>query len=240
MNYLFVVGCGHTGTTLVATLLAAHSDFYVITRETRWFSDKKKYFEQEFQEELTCALQAKKSYLLEKTPKHLYGTSDIRQHFPDVKFIVTARNAKDVIWSLKNRSGDFLSSLNRWTDDHTASLELLNQPGTHLVRYEDLIEQPEETLQAICNFIGCDYQVDMLNYYQLGLEWFGVGTPYETDGKGLKNHVIRRAWQMQQPLTDRRGIWRGNLSHSELAKIETSCQTLMNQLGYNNTESWYI
>lgn len=239
MNHIFIVGCGHTGTTLLATLLAAHSDFHVITRETGWFTDKSQNFSLEYPLELQLAQQANKTYLVEKTPKHIHSWPDILALFPDAKFISTARNAKDVVWSLKNRSDDFASSLDRWVCDHTAVVELINCTKSHLIRYEDLISQPEIVLKNLCQFIGCVYEADMMNYYKLGISWFGVEQPTETNGKGLKNHVIRRAWQMRQPITDRRGIWKDQLTSFELNCIEQHCSDISRSLGYSGDEIWY-
>ena len=124
------------------------------------------------------------------------------------------REPTDVVASLKNRIGEFEPAVQRWLADSQASLNALEHADALQVRYEDLVVNPQAELERICEFLGLPYDARMLDYHQDEKTWFGVA-PASTDGRGEKNHLARRAWQMTQPITDRRGIWKEHLSTHE-------------------------
>ena len=178
------------------------------------------------------ALSEEKHILCEKTPRHLHKIESIKTALPDSKFVVVTRDAKDTVFSMKNRSGDFKASLARWKTDNQVVLENIDKKNILLVRYEELIEQQEDTVKSICKFIGVDFEHTMFDYNTSGKTWFGLDKPKETDGKGEANHVERRAWQMTQPIHDRRGIWKGKLKDEEVEIIEDQTKEIMRALGY--------
>ena len=229
---VFVVGCGHTGTTLMASILGAHSAIHTVMRETNWFLSNGESFSSEYNNEALHAEAQGKTILCEKTPRHLYKIEEMRKKLPQSKFIIMVRDVKDVVFSLKNRSGDFSSSLRRWIDDNRKAMAHLNDEDTLLVYYEDIVASPQETLKKVCSFIGIPFETTMLDFSESNKTWFGV-TPKETDGKGERNHLQRRAWQMTQPLQDRRGIWRGELSDEEVSIINHETDDIMRCLGYS-------
>lgn len=83
---LFLVGCPRTGTTLIQSLLAAHSQIASFPEShlllagggTRWGQ----------------------TIWLEKTPLHLLYIKQFEQFIPGVKFIHLLRNGADVVASL--------------------------------------------------------------------------------------------------------------------------------------------
>ncbi|MGR2737469.1 FkbM family methyltransferase [Billgrantia sp. Q4P2] len=230
---VFVAGCGHTGTTLMASILGAHSNIFSIPRETNWFLSDDGKFHEEYRKEVLKAVSEDKTILCEKTPRHLHKMSSIREKFPSAKFIIMTRDVKDVVFSIKNRTGDFRSALNRWVGDNKVVLEELKNKNVLLVRYEDLVVNPKEMVKNICDFLGVSFESGMLEFYKNNTAWFGLADPSETDGKGEKSHLERRAWQMTQPIHDRRGIWKGGLSNEEISVINSETCTIMSKLGYN-------
>lgn len=108
-----------------------------------------------------------KTVWLEKTPRHLYYTSDIARALPDAKFIHLLRNGHNVVASLYEvthaypavwggaRSVD--SCIERWVKDTELSLSYEGNPNHLLVRYETLTENPEACLRRIFDFIGLPF-----------------------------------------------------------------------------------
>ena len=89
-----------------------------------------------------------------------------------------------------------------------------------LIRYEDLTTQPEHTISEICNFIGLDYEEEMINpnYYRDG-----------KDNSWTDNSAYDTASKITAKFKDK---WKEILSSKELQYVEDLCQIEMNKLGY--------
>ncbi|MBW6391407.1 FkbM family methyltransferase [Billgrantia antri] len=231
LNYCFVVGCGHTGTTLMASILGQNESVYTIKRETGWFLGEESFaFELTAEESMAKSLGSK--WLCEKTPRHVYYYHDIVNKFTGAKFVVMTRCARDVVASIKNRTGDFDSALLRWVEDNQEAVKVASANNAILVRYEDLVSDAERILSEVCDFLGLIYTPSMLDFHKSNYNWFGV-MPKQTDGKGEKAHLERRAWQMTQPLQDRRGVWKNILTDEEVRIVDQAARELMVKLGYD-------
>lgn len=160
MRKVFICGCGHTGTTLLATILSVHSKIYCSFVETWSYVDAdKKYILESLLKESELR---KEEVFLEKTPKHVYHVDEIRKdHSPH--FIFMVRNGYDCISSLEKRYQNFEKAYDRYINDH---LEVMKHAGC-VVRYEDLISDTESTLKKVCNYIDLEYEPQLLNYHKI-------------------------------------------------------------------------
>jgi hypothetical protein len=234
-RWVFVVGCGHSGTTLVAVMLGMHSRIYLIPDETSVFikgkglRDTKRRLRQALQQ---CN-KARVSHVCEKTPKHVRHADAILRAFPAAKIIVIVRDPRDVCCSLKRRMGSLRVGIERWDQDNRHALELLKRPNSFKLRYEDLIADPEATLDQLCRFLGLEYEHSMLDYWKHQQDWFGVSERRDTDGTNGHNHAVRRNWQIHQPLMrDRVGVYQRELTVSEISSIECELAPLAREFGY--------
>jgi hypothetical protein len=109
----------------------------------------------------------------EKTPKHIEHVPHLLRAFPEAKVVCIVRDGRDVVLSLlkvpwaepdnPRRFGLFCTEWNehaRMALDYQKSL-----PSSQfcLVRYEDILREPESNLKALCSFIGEPYDQDLLN-----------------------------------------------------------------------------
>jgi hypothetical protein len=194
---IFVSGFGHSGTTLMATMLGAHPKTHLIPYETRWFIG-----DIETGTKKIAEVQEKHPGLVivEKTPMHMYRIDDI--DIPDARFVTMIRHPYDVAASLYIRYNDMNKAIKRITDDFSALQSI--KSDIHIVKYENLIENPKETLTGVCYYSQLRFSKKMLEHEQYAPIWFKVEQPKNVRGRG-KDHEIRRAWQVQQPLFDGRG-----------------------------------
>lgn len=88
--------------------------------------------------------------------------------FKQPKWVHVVRNPIDWIYSLAGNceverpSKEFIrQNLEYWVQINNRSLELTGGTST-LIKYEDLIKDPLETIQRLCEFIGMDYSDEML------------------------------------------------------------------------------
>ncbi|MGP1387194.1 MAG: sulfotransferase family protein [Thainema sp.] len=114
---------------------------------------------------------------LEKTPQHLYYLDYIVQQVPDAQFIHLARNGTDVVASLydvrqrypdqwPDEPADVKLCTARWLRDLRISLRYQGRPNHHFVRYEDLVANPAQVLETLCQRIGIVYESTMLDGYR--------------------------------------------------------------------------
>jgi hypothetical protein len=94
-------------------------------------------------------------------------TDIILDEFPNAKFILLVRNPLDVCLSvLKTPLGhkDIIFPSLRWSHEQRTGICVLeNNPNTIVVRYEELISEPETTLKSICQSLDIKYQDVMIS-----------------------------------------------------------------------------
>jgi protein O-GlcNAc transferase len=204
---ILVSGFGHSGTTLMATMLGAHPQTHLIPHETRWFINDVERGKRKIAE-----VQEKHSDLIivEKTPSHMYRIDDI--DIPNAKFVVMIRHPYDIAASLYIRYNDIEKAVKRVNKDFNALVSITSD--IHIVKYESLIENPKETLTNVCHYSGLRFSKKMLEHERYAPVWFKVEKPKNVKGQG-KDHEIRRAWQVQQPLFDGRNRWKTDLNSGE-------------------------
>jgi hypothetical protein len=114
-----------------------------------------------------------KRILLEKTPQHIYYVQHIEKFFPGAKIVHLLRNGYDVIASLYEVTAQYPQfwggkpwslekCLNWWIQAVQISSNHFQQPDHYVVRYENLIASPENVLAEICDFIGVEFDRNML------------------------------------------------------------------------------
>lgn len=142
---------------------------------------------------------------------------------PDARFIHLVRDPRDVYSSYRKADGGFKHPIpfaERWVEDTVACLRASSSTPLKdriiRVRYEDLLDDPRETVAAICEFVGESFEEGMLETRD---ERAAAGTAY---------------WQNL-----RRPIMRGNaakyrteLPASELQLLESAAHRPMRALGY--------
>jgi hypothetical protein len=102
----------------------------------------------------------------DKTPMNTFCLERIISVFPDARFIHILRDGCDVVSSYIDAGiyKSFEEAALRWGD----SIELVENFYKHhpaagtIVRYEELVSDPENTLTNICAFLGVDFEENML------------------------------------------------------------------------------
>lgn len=108
----------------------------------------------------------------DKTPWYLRHMPMILEMYPNAQFIHIIRDGRDVALSLFNRHYDFgIYNIYVAAEYWVTCLERGQELGAQLepsvyreVRYEDLLEKPEETVRRICDFIGEQYSDKVVHF----------------------------------------------------------------------------
>ena len=233
LNLISISGCGHSGTTLTATVLGTHKNLLLIPTETRMFLDES-YDINNF---IFNNYSNEKTMVIEKTPNHIYVLDKIKQEYPDTKFIFNIRDPRDLVASLYSRFNDWDKSIARLKKDFDYVKKFYS--FGHLVKYEDIVNNFEDTFIDICKYINIDFDKNMLEYHRYAPNWYGVSEPKNINdpdeayvtGKP-SNNEIRRSWQVKQPLFDGTGRWKKELSSNQINDVVKNVGEVANFLGY--------
>lgn len=118
----------------------------------------------------------------DKNNFHLSHIQTIREIFPACSFVHIVRDARSIACSYR-RLGDakidspYAPKLPQTVDEAalhwrtnirtiTGAFDTLGWQNVHQVRFEDLVADPQPTLQRLCDFLGEPFAAAMLDYHQ--------------------------------------------------------------------------
>lgn len=170
-------------------------------------------------------------YFLDKTPRYYEVIREIHKIFPSAKFVILIRNPIAVLNSriellgnnklkgLQLYKRDLLAGPNKILD----AIDFLGE-SCHVIRYENLVENPESEVNALCNYLGIDYKADLLDY-NLGQNEWEYGDP-------------EKVYANSKPSAAYKDVWIKNLEYPRLWKIYFEYFDLLGQgvfddLGYD-------
>lgn len=168
------------------------------------------------------------SIIVEKSPDHIKYLPQIINDFPRSKIIAITRDPRAAISSLTRTTWNHRSTLNASLEFRFQMKQLsLFRDKAHILRYEDLVTDPQATLKSICNYLKIRYQVEMVE-----------------NGSG---HQIIPTWENEwkknskgKPTTDSLNKWEKHLSRHEVKMIEKFNWDFMKQQSYTTYTSTTI
>jgi omega-hydroxy-beta-dihydromenaquinone-9 sulfotransferase len=130
-----------------------------------------------------------KTIACEQTPRNIFYADHLLNIYPTLRIVHVGRDPRDVLASQKNRwkrkrlGGDnipYAEIVRVWFNYHPYTLGKLWASATqlalrhqeharfYLLRFEDIVANPEPELQKLCTFLGIPYEDAMLNIPQVG------------------------------------------------------------------------
>lgn len=224
LSTAFVVGCGHSGTTLLAAKLGRLAGCFVPGWETSIFLPDHglAWSKAAFGALLKSAETSGHQVILEKTPKHVHCASRIRRLLPAARFLVMTRNPLDTCASLFERFGDLDYAIERWSLDNTAAAALVRQNGALHIRYESLTTAPTVEFARAAEFLGLTWDDAALG---------PGGTVFAQ--AAAEGNMVRRALEVAAPVVSRNGLWRQRLSALQGEQVRVATRDLAARLGYD-------
>ena len=149
------------------------------------------------------AIEQNKSIWLEKTPEHMYFIEDIERLLLDAKFIHILRNGMDTIASMYEATRSFSHlwgagwDLNhciyRWEHAMLTSHKYVKKSNHIFIRYEDILDNTTKILGEICNFMGIDYDGEMLLNYKEKASSLSLNLPWHQGiERDIKSNNLRK------------------------------------------------
>lgn len=191
MEVVFIVGVPRSGTTLLKTLLVAHSDLAGTAYESSGLfriRDFCSYHMGEFTREqlaeimathrpLVNVFEAISSELLERQQARLFVDKltvqswrlrFVAKHFPRAKFVLIVRDGRDCLCSARNHENVLQSETVRqfatyWNRCLKVTRKSVPEEQLHVLKYEALTDTPQDTLGSLMDFIGYPFQEEQLD-----------------------------------------------------------------------------
>lgn len=178
--------------------------------------------------------QSGQRFLCEQTPRNIFYIKQLLKHFPDIKFVHMVRDPRAVMASQKNRWRQramgrkvipvsevirvkvnyhpwTISKL--WLKATDMAVEMTDHPNLKLIKFEDVVGEPEEQVRQICRFLDIDFEQEMLNIPQMG-----SSHKVNQAGAGISRDVVSK--------------WSDTLDTGEIAACEKLTSSMMERFGY--------
>lgn len=234
---LFIVGCGHSGTTMLRHVLGMHSRLYAVPYESRiFFHSRSKIALADWVWSLT-AISLGKSRWVEKTPSHIHRMAQILKAYPDARILLLIRDGRNVAISLRKRWGDFERSVSRWVEDNRAGEPYWNHPNVMVLKYEDLVSNFEGEMREICDFIGEPFEDVFLNFTRPAEVEGGNGQAEAHSPDGAQPRELRDR-QISRGLYGAEERWRQQMTDEERSQFKAIAGDMLVEYGYASDKDW--
>lgn len=164
----------------------------------------------------------------------IYFVSQILKYYPDAKYIYMVRDGRDVAVSARKSIFNhyhpyYIAHL--WKREQQIGIYWLNKlPKTsiHLVRYEELISSPTETIVALCSFLEEPFDSRMLDY--------------ASTEEAKKSGSLSESWQnTSKPLIgDNIKKYKQNLNSMEIALFEAIAAPELDYFSYQLENDFWV
>lgn len=263
---LLVVGCGHSGTSILRDLLKYHSLLYDVEGETNFALEGKSpcnIFLSAAQFSLECNRAGKQRWM-EKTPRHILSLATVFDVLPRARVVLMLRDGRDVAHSLFKRHRYVCDSekgrakaecernvfastaIGRWVNDNAAAEQYRDDERVLIIRYENLVNDPESIMEEIFSFADLPNErvVDRRNEALMRMQDSLQLPPFVDDTLDVEsdpNHDAYRFRQLAEPITTRHlGKWRRGLTGEqiEIFKSTRDAQEMLLRYGFEETFDW--
>lgn len=158
----------------------------------------------------------------EKTPDHVSNISQIQAWFPQAKVIQILRDPRAVVASfqkVKVGSNAVADITAEWARTTRILESRIGTEGYLYLRYEDLVSEPEIILREVCNFLGTDWNPEILNFHNRTEAGYA---PEQTHHRNTRRALFKGSVDS----------WKYELSSSNVALIEWTLRDMMERHGY--------
>lgn len=169
----------------------------------------------------------------DKTPGHVLRIGLLGELFPEARFVHVIRDGRSSWLGYRERGfgpQTLADAAFNWKGRVLRGRragKALGEGRYREVRYEDLVERPEETLRPLCAFLDLEYEPNMLQFHERAdTVLAGMGG----SGRTAFENVAR-------PLTQGLRDWRGELAPEDLELFDAIAGDLLADLGYERTGS---
>ncbi|HJN06527.1 MAG TPA: sulfotransferase [Bacteroidales bacterium] len=165
----------------------------------------------------------------DKNPGYAIYTKLLLKIFPEAKFIHIIRDYRDNFVSIKNVDFELpIPSLvvQKWKYFFKKfNKDGAERPDTYyVIKYEDLVKDPEIQLEKLCKFIGAEYKASVFNFHNKKDEILKTYPPGY-----IQNY---HSSLMKKINTSKIGVWKKQLSPWKIKLMDATAGKVAVQAGY--------
>lgn len=175
----------------------------------------------------------------EQTPRNVLYMQEILDLYPHSHIINMVRDPRDILLSQKNKwrirflgakNIPYQEAFRSWANYHPVTISQLwnaainagnkfaDHPRVKTVKFEDLVTQPEQVLNSVCDFLGLEFQAQML------------AVPQDEGGVSSHKKINSKQKGIDPKVT---GKWKsGGLSRAEISLCEKMTHKNMDRYNY--------
>lgn len=184
--------------------------------------------------------QAQIKCIIDKNPIYSLYIDDIRKIYPDAKYIILTRDFRDNVVSRKKYS-DKKSSVAElgasWNFFYERIYDVVkaHRLDHYLLRYEDLVADPEQALKALCAYLGVSYSPNMLQFQDLSKE---INTHVKEKAPAeVYNKISRMHGNLEKQVNlNRVKAYEKELSPGDIALLDYICRKYGRQFKYTDPD----
>jgi len=236
-NPVFIVSCGHSGTTLLLKALNAHPNFYGVNEKGPFQDDRIPVSRKLELLELRVSRAGGKRWV-DKTPAQITKIEDVLRRRAKAKILLVIRDGRDVALSIKHKTGDFNNGVQRWVDANRVGEQWWGHKQVLIVRYESLITDFRETVASILGFLGEEFSELCCQHHLHYVDGEEHINSKPLDTSVLERYYDLRWWQVQQPLYDGRNRWETTMSDEEKRLFKGMAGDMLIRYGYARDNDW--
>jgi len=165
----------------------------------------------------------------DKTPFHINHLPVAAQVFPDAQVVGIVRHPGAVVASQLRRGIPFSDALRHWRNQNARLLRAASRADLRrrlaVVRYEDLVADPEPVLRALLRFLGEPWSPDLLRHHEVQRQ---KGAPRLAEGGTRTGDAIDPA---------RNARWLDELSGAQRRELADVTAALRQVFGYGEVDA---
>ncbi len=168
----------------------------------------------------------------DKNPVYSAYAGLLSRIFPESRFVCIIRDYRDTFVSLRSLTNVHMEAPSvslqamRWRLVTKRFLKLQKQfpDRCRVIRYEDLVDFPEDIYRELCDFTGIPYDPGVFNFY-LKKDEFEAAFP---------DPVVRQIHRsLMHPVNDSRvGLWKSKMSDREIRTADLLAGHVADRMGY--------
>jgi hypothetical protein len=176
--------------------------------------------------------------IIDKNPIYTYYPKTLSAIFPKSKFILMVRNPFGYVNSClesndpgkRKRRAEFYALAYRNYAHEINNIQKKFKNQSLIVHYENLVSQPEKTLQSICDFLNIDFNFEMLDFYN---KTYNIKYREDSMDHSQEERIKFKYGSLSQPVnTNRIESWRKNLTQHEIDVIDSITALDAEKFGY--------
>lgn len=180
----------------------------------------------------------------DKTPYNAECMDHIYRLLPEARFIHLIRDGRDVALSYRDKwfgpGQDLAGAIEFWSGRILRARVQARLLPRHVVlelRYEDLVQAPEDALKRVCQFIDLPFDSRMLTYFQTASERLAeIQDHHGLNGELIvprERHLAIHVNTHRPPDPGQIEKWRTGLSPEEQTFFWQQAGSLLSELGYS-------